>query len=111
MHDLNDLVRRIDRLEARSEISELVSAYAVACDEHDMPRLVGLFTNDATFDSPSKLMVASGTAAIAAMFVEMFKTRGPAYHWTHDHFVRFDDADPNKATGLVLSHAETTPRN
>ena len=37
--------------------------------------------------------------------------RGPGYHWTHDHFVRFDPAQPDRATGLVLSHAETCPGN
>jgi ketosteroid isomerase-like protein len=109
MADINDLARRIDRLEARAAIGELVSAYAIACDDHDMPRLTGLFAEDATFDSPSKLMVARGRSAIADLFVTMFKIRGPAFHWTHDRFVEFDDADVNRATGLVLSHAETTP--
>ncbi len=109
MADVNDLARRIDRLEARAAIGELVSAYAVACDEHDMPRLMSLFTEDATFDSPSKLMVAQGRQAIADLFVTLFQIRGPAFHWTHDRFVQFNDADSNRATGLVLSHAETTP--
>jgi ketosteroid isomerase-like protein len=107
----DDLARRIDRLEARAEIGELVSAYAIACDEHDMARLTGLFTADAVFDSPSRLLAAEGREAIAAMFVKLFDVRGPAFHWTHDRFVAFDDADPDRATGLVLSHAETTPNN
>jgi len=106
-----DLLRRIDRLEARAEIGELVSAYAIACDEHDMARLTSLFTADAVFDSPSKLLAATGREAIAAMFVTLFQVRGPAFHWTHDRFVTFDAADPDRATGLVLSHAETTPNN
>jgi len=109
MTDVKDLVRRIDRLEARAAIGELVSAYAIACDEHDMRRLSSLFTEDATFDSPSKLMVAQGRSAIADLFVTMFQVRGPAFHWTHDRFVEFSDADADAATGLVLSHAETTP--
>src|SRR3712207_6418609 len=109
MGDLQDLQRRVERLEARAEISELVSSYAIACDEHDMPRLTGLFTEDAVFDSPSGLMRAAGREAIAQMFVELFRIRGPAYHWTHDHFVRFNEADSENASGLVLSHAETTP--
>jgi ketosteroid isomerase-like protein len=109
MSDLSSLLRRVEKLEARTEISELVSAYAIACDEHDMPRLSGLFANDATFDSPSKMLFANGRKEISAMFVEMFKIRGAGYHWTHDHFVHFDDSDPDRATGLVLSHAETCP--
>jgi uncharacterized protein (TIGR02246 family) len=106
--EFSALRRRVERLEARAEIDELVSAYAVACDEHDMPRLTALFTQDARFTSGGGLMEAEGREAIAAMFVRMFAIRGPAYHWTHDHFVRFG-ADPDAATGLVLSHAETSP--
>src|SRR4051812_2277275 len=103
------LLRRIEQLEARAAIGELVSAYAVACDEHDMDRLIGLFTAEAVFDSPNGIMHAEGREAIGAMFVRMFRIRGPAYHWTHDRFVRFDESDPTKASGLVLSHAETSP--
>ena len=109
MNELEQLKRSVDRLEARFAISELVTAYAVACDEHDMPRLCDLFTVDAIFDSPSGAMDAHGRDAIEAMYIELFKVRGPAFHWTHDHTVQFDDADPDRATGMVLSHAETCP--
>ncbi len=109
MSELEILKARVDRLEARNAITELVSTYASACDEHDMPRLVSLFTADACFDSPSGAMVANGRAAIEALFIELFKIRGPAFHWTHDVIVKFDDHDPNRATGRVYSHAETTP--
>jgi len=109
MPDIEQLILRIDRLESRSALSELVSAYAIACDEHDMPRLTNLFTPDACFDSPNGAMVANGRDAIEAMFVALFKVRGPAFHWTHDHTVCFDDDHPDRATGLVLSHAETCP--
>jgi ketosteroid isomerase-like protein len=111
MTDLEKLTRRVEQLESRVEIEELTSAYAVACDEHDMDRLACLFAEDATMDSPSKLLVANSRDEILAMFVRLFKIRGPGYHWTHDHFVRFDSADPDRATGLVLSHAETCPDN
>ena len=109
MHDIDELARRIDRLETHVAIRELVSAYAIACDEHDMPRLLSLFAPDATMDSPSKLLVAHGRDGIEAMFIRLFKVRGPGYHWTHDHVVNFDPAQPDEATGLVLSHAETCP--
>jgi ketosteroid isomerase-like protein len=111
MTDLEKLTCRVEQLESRVEIAELTSAYAVACDEHDMDRLASLFAEDATMDSPSKLLAANGRDEILAMFVRLFKIRGPGYHWTHDHFVRFDSADPDRATGLVLSHAETCPDN
>ncbi len=109
MSDLQEILQRLDRLEAKDAIRELATAYAIACDEHDMPRLMSLFTQDASFDAPNGAMVASGRQAIEAMFENTFKIRGPAFHWTHDVTVTFDADDPDHARGLVLSHAETSP--
>jgi ketosteroid isomerase-like protein len=94
MTTLEELATRIERLEARDAINELASSYAIACDEHDIPRLSSLFTEDAVFDSPSGVMKAKGREAIIAMFVGLFKIRGPGYHWTHDKFVRINENDP-----------------
>ena len=69
MTDLEKLTRRVEQLESRVEIEELTSAYAVACDEHDMDRLGSLFAEDAVMDSPSKLLHANGRDEILAMFV------------------------------------------
>lgn len=109
MTDIQNLIRRIDQLESRNAITELGTRYAMACDEHNMPALLALFTDDAEFTSPSGVMQATGKAEIEAMFIRMFKIRGPAYHWTHDHIIEFDQQNPDKAHGIVLSHAETSP--
>ena len=109
MTELEQIQHRLDRLESKDAIRELATAYAIACDEHDMPRLTSLFTDDACFDAPNGSMVASGKQAIVTMFEDTFKIRGPAYHWTHDITVNVDPNNPDQATGLVLSHAETTP--
>lgn len=109
MSELDDLKARIDRLESRAAITELISAYAVACDEHDIPRLGSLFCSDGVLDTPNGTMTARGRDAIEAMFIEVFKIRGPAFHWTHDVTITFDDNDPDRASGLALCHAETSP--
>jgi len=106
---LASLAARLDRLESKDAIRDIATAYAIACDEHDMPRLMDLFTVDACFDAPNGSMVAKGKAAIQTLFEKTFKIRGPAYHWTHDITIEIDPADPDRGTGLVLSHAETTP--
>lgn len=103
-----DLEVRIARLEARAELSELVTRYAIACDEHDIPHLTSLFTKDAVFDSPNGMMRANGRDEIIEMFCGVLATRGPGYHWTHDHIVRFDQDSEHAASGLLLSHAETS---
>ena len=109
MSELDRIRDRLDRLESKDAIRGLVTAYAIACDEHDLPRLGDLFTEDATFSSPSGAMIASGRESIARMFVETLKIRGPAFHWTHDVSVEIDPDDPDRAAGVVYSHAETTP--
>ncbi|MES2976895.1 MAG: nuclear transport factor 2 family protein [Pseudomonadota bacterium] len=109
MSDKHELLRRIEQLEARHHIAELVSSYARACDEHDVATLANIFTEDGVIESPSKLLEARGREGIRATFTARYKNRGPSYHWTHDHVVRFDADDPNRATGLVLGHAETSP--
>ena len=108
MTSIEELASRVDRLESRAAIRELVTKYAIACDEHDIPTLQNLFTRDAVFKSPSSFLESSGREAIASMFIEVLKTRGPGYHWTHDLILDFGD-DENSATGVVYSHAETTP--
>ncbi len=108
MTDIEALEARVDRLESRAAIRELVTKYAVACDEHDIPRLQNLFTEDAVFKSPSSFLEATGREAITAMFIDVLKSRGPGYHWTHD-LILDEGADPDTATGIVYSHAETTP--
>ena len=111
MSNLEALEARIDRLESHNKIVQLATAYAVACDEHDMDRLINLFTENAIFDSPSGFMKATGRKEIFDIFVEMFKIRGPGYHWTHDVCVHINADNPDSASGTVYSHAETCPND
>lgn len=108
MTAIEALEARVDRLESRAAIRELVTKYAVACDEHDIPSLQNLFTEDAVFKSPSSFLEANGRDAITSMFIEVLKSRGPGYHWTHDLILEQGE-DRDTATGVVYSHAETTP--
>lgn len=109
MADLESILARLDRLESKEAIRELVTAYAVACDQQDMDWLMGLFTEDAEFGSANATMVSQGRSAISDMFVKTFQIRGPSYHWTHDVTVTVDSNNPDAAKGLVYSHAETSP--
>jgi hypothetical protein len=51
-------------------------------------------------------MNARGDEAITALFRGRFKVLGPSNHFSHDRVLTFDEADPDRASGLVLSHAE-----
>lgn len=100
---------RIDQLESRAQLRELQTKYCIACDVRDMPALSALFTDDVHIESRDGAMQARGRAAVMAMFDRLFMIRGPAYHWTHDVLLEFDATDRDRATGVVLAHAETTP--
>lgn len=103
------LEQRVDQLESRALIAELCTEYGIACDFRDMEKLASLFTPDVVIRSANGSMNARGVGDAIAMFNRMFEIRGPAYHWTHDRIVTFDPNDRDRAQGLVLSHAETTP--
>lgn len=107
--DMSSLLMRIDRIESRHQIAELVGNYARACDEHDIDTLAAIFTENGVIDSPSNMLSAHGRAGIRETFLRRYMIRGPSYHWTHDHKLMFDDTDADHATGMVQGHAETCP--
>lgn len=107
--NLEDFEKRLDRVESRTAIVEMCTAYAIACDFRDMARLASLFTHDVIIRSVNGAMNARGIDAAMDMFKQMFLIRGPAFHWSHDRIVTFDPTDRDSAEGVILAHAETTP--
>jgi uncharacterized protein (TIGR02246 family) len=105
---MEEIIKRLERLESKEEIRELVSKYAEACDQQDLESLARLFTEDAEFDSPNGMLKSKGRQNIIDMYLEVFKSRGPSFHWTHDVRVEIDSKKRDFATGVVYSHAETT---
>ena len=108
MEENSEIIARLERLESKEEIRELISKYAEACDQQDLESLEKLFTLDAEFDSPNGMLKSKGRQNIIDMYLEVFKTRGPSFHWTHDVRVTMDSEDKDLASGFVYSHAETT---
>ena len=106
--NIEEIALRLDRLESKEDIKTLVSEYAEACDQQDLKYLEGLFTKEAEFNSPNGMLSSKGRQNIIEMYKEVFQTRGPSFHWTHDVRVEISSDNPSKASGTVYSHAETT---
>tara|TARA_X000001036_G_scaffold424466_1_gene449528 strand:- start:239 stop:793 length:555 start_codon:yes stop_codon:yes gene_type:complete len=104
----NDILKRIEVLESKDAIRELVSNYAESCDRQDLKALEKIFTEDAEFDSPNGSLKSKGRQSILDMYHEVFLSRGPSFHWTHDVRVVINSDDADLAEGTVYSHAETT---
>jgi ketosteroid isomerase-like protein len=102
----NSIEARLRRLEDRAEIGELVTRYCLAMDNRDTAEIPRLFAADACVRSLDGIMNATGRDAILAMFMGRFAVLGPSNHVTHDRIVKFDEATPDLAHGIVLSHAE-----
>ncbi len=101
-----DLERRLARLEAREEIRELIASYGYVVDARDIDGIPDLFTPDGRFRSRDGVIDASGRPGIVDAFHGRYSALTFSLHWTHDVVIELDPADPDRATGIVGSHAE-----
>lgn len=98
----DSLEHRLQRLEDRFAINDLVVRYATLLDDAQWDALGELFTEDGVFGSPHS--TTTGRAAV----VENFKVKHAPFTWTwhdpHGVAVEFDDDD--HARGTVIGYAE-----
>ena len=98
------LEERLARVEDRLALRELASRYNIAIDNRDLDTVGALFTEQAFFGSADGAMGATGPKAIVEQFKLRFSVLGASNHFTHDQLINFES--PQRATGLVASHAE-----
>jgi ketosteroid isomerase-like protein len=104
--DLQTPEQRLRRLEDREAIRELIARYGFAVDDRDIAAIAACFARDGAFRSIDGELNAQGRDAVIAQFHGRFAVLGPSNHFTHDAIFEFDDGNPDRATGLVNSHAE-----
>jgi len=100
------LEERVRRLEDRAAIQELGVLYGFVMDERDEPGIRQIFCADATLRSEDGVFAANGLEEIVTTYLGRFAQLGPTNHFSHGHVVRLDESDPDRATGLLSSHAE-----
>lgn len=108
MDEFAALERRIRRIEDREAIRVLVGRYALAMDNKDFDLVADIFAEDGRFGWVDGAFAFEGREAIVGMYRDRLKSAGPSFHYTHDQFVTWDEADGDRAGGLVLGHAETS---
>ena len=102
------LERRLRRIEDREAIRELIGRYGLAMDNKDFGLVAEIFAEDARFAWFDGAFDIVGRDAIVDMYRTRLAAAGPSFHFTHDQFIDWDPADEDRATGLVLAHAETS---
>jgi len=100
--DPDELAARIERIESRQQIGDLLLHYCMACDDRDIEALVGCYAADGYFVSSDRRTV--GHDAMRRQFTARLADFGPTYHVIHGAVVEF--TGPETAAGTVLAHAE-----
>jgi ketosteroid isomerase-like protein len=95
---VNELEQRIDRIESRQAIGELLAAYCSVVDAKDAAALGALFAEQAIFGD------LRGRKAITDFFAGWMADWGPSFHYPHALTLDFTSSD--EATGVVTAHAE-----
>jgi uncharacterized protein (TIGR02246 family) len=98
----DELTARVQWLEDRAELQELVARYSVARDDRDIAGLIGSFTPDAEFHRAGA--VQRGREQITAFFRRSMDRYSTTLHTVHTQAL--DRVDADTVTGLVTGHAE-----
>jgi ketosteroid isomerase-like protein len=106
MADSKSLEKRIQALEHREQIRELVARYGMLIDNRDLAAVGELFCREGRFRSRDGVLDARGRGAVMEQFKGRYAALGPTNHFVHEHIISLDERDPDSATGLVTSHAE-----
>lgn len=99
------LEQRIQAIEDRLAIQQLVSTYGIVLDNRDYEAVGELYTEDGRFWQHAGATTDVATRdGIVAFYRERLGHCGPSYHYHHGNTVTFDDS--HNAHGIVTSHAE-----
>ncbi|AWH01217.1 nuclear transport factor 2 family protein [Rhodococcus ruber] len=98
---LEELARRLTRLEDRARIQDLVAAYAIAVDDHDIETLLSLFTEDGEFERAGS--VAHGHEEIREFYVAAMDRYSLTLHSPLSDQICVDG---DTARGLLTGRAE-----
>jgi hypothetical protein len=97
------LEQRVQRLEDRAAINDLVVKYFLAADGDDLDNVGATFTEEASFSASGQLC-ASGRQAIMHFIRSSRAQMGLTIHTPHYSQVTFETDD--RAVGLVGAHLE-----
>lgn len=101
---MTDIEARLQRLEDRNAILDLIARYYNAVDDRDITAVGSLFCEDGVFGRYNGTDRAEGRDAIVAFYNERLALVGPSFHYPHAHLIEFQS--DTQATGVVTAHAE-----
>jgi len=92
--DLAALLRRVDELESRMAMRDLVTDYCLGFDKRDWDRFIGIWHPDAVWEIGPPFGTFEGHEGIRkAVFDVLYPVWRETHHLTSNLRVTFDDAD------------------
>jgi uncharacterized protein (TIGR02246 family) len=101
---MSALSRRVQRLEDRFAINDLIADYCNAIDDRDLEKFLALFTEDAVLRHKDGVMRLNGKPAIRDYYGARFANYGVTFHYPHSCRLSFEGR--GLAAGVVTGHAE-----
>jgi hypothetical protein len=91
---INALLHRVDELESRAALRDLVSDYCIGFDTHNWDRFISIWHKDAVWDIGPPFGSFAGHEGIRnAVFDVLYPVWRETHHLTSNLRVTFDDAD------------------
>ena len=103
MSGTESLEARIEALEVRTALEDLVARYGMAVDDRDIRGVGELFTDDGRFGHQEEAGVV-GRDAVMSVYAERLRGQEYSFHFSHNHLIEYRGGD--EATGVVNAHAE-----
>jgi ketosteroid isomerase-like protein len=103
---MSSVEQRLARLEAESQIRQLIAHYSFDIDDRNIDAVRELFTSDGVLRSADGVMHAEGPDAIIEQYHGRFDVLGPGHHFMHDVQIDFVGDGTAEARGRVSGHAE-----
>jgi ketosteroid isomerase-like protein len=91
------LEERLDEMESRAAITDLIAGYCEGVDRRDLDRFMSLWHDDAEYLIPGGRGDFYGTDGIRKSQEVIGAVWKETYHWTTNHTVSFES--PDRATG------------
>jgi gamma-hexachlorocyclohexane dehydrochlorinase len=91
---IDDLLRRIDELESRAALRDLVSDYCIGFDKHDWERFISIWHADAVWEIGPPFGTFTNHEGIRkAVYEVLYPAWRETHHLTSNLRLGFDDAD------------------
>lgn len=96
--------KRLQAIEDRQELWDLISRYCNAVDDRDIDTIISLFTPDGSMGHADGATEGSGPDGIREYYESKLVHFEHCYHYAHNQLVEFTSTD--RARGVVNAHAE-----